>query len=240
MTTTVEVGVHPPYQVTIGPGVLAEAAEHLPALANAAADEKFAARRRAARADAFAIEAILAARARAGPGYLTGALAADMEFIDRAMLDVGVVVAEPAAPPEIDRYPPAAAGRWVDPETGEEAEPGAGAFLPDPDAHPALHAALARLGAETTGLPFRDGRPDFTAFAVRDRSDRVVRAEFAMRGDAGDLQAARAEAARMFGGWRKTIERGRVWVRNLDGVSMTLVDGEVVAAWRRGDGGRLG
>lgn len=30
MTTTVEVGVQPPYRVRIGPGVLAEAAEHLP------------------------------------------------------------------------------------------------------------------------------------------------------------------------------------------------------------------
>lgn len=221
--------------VALGRPLPDEVREFLPN-PEALAEDDFAALRARARAHLVAISAVLAARRRAAGTDLDQQLTADLGFIDRALDNVGVTTTPEVELPPVDPWPDKSAGRWVD-ASGAEVQPGTGAWLPDPKAQPALHEVLSRLGAAETGLPFRDGHPDFTAFSVRDRQGNEVRATVAMTGTVADLAAARGEAARLFGSWKKTNERGRVWIR--DGDSMVLVDGDLVTAWRRCDGGRL-
>ena len=133
---------------------------------------------------------------------------------------------------------PATRGRWVD-RHGNPAPAGSGYWKPDPDSP--LADALSRHPNGHLGVPFRDGRPDFSAFPASGARghDPTVRIDMS-----GNSTTDIKEAGRVFEERTGVITTGRglfrdrsgTWHHEPDGVTMRYVDKDIHTAYKRADG----
>lgn len=132
---------------------------------------------------------------------------------------------------QINRLP-ANGGRWVD-EAGNPVSAGSGRWLPD-EGTP-LHDALSRHQQPVSGVPFNDGKPDFSGFPPQG-FDEVPRVEIDMSGNSGtDITAAQRAFRDQTGVDTRTMRQG-TWHHEPDGVTMSYVDRKVHTAYQRPDG----
>lgn len=129
---------------------------------------------------------------------------------------------------------PKTGGKWVDAK-GNPVPAGSGYWKPDPGT--SLDKALAKHPKGHLGVPFRDGKPDFSNFpapSVRGR-DPTVQMEFSGN-SAQDIRAAQNAYLDKTG--VRTGGRGAdgTWHHEPDGVTMRYVDKDVHTAYSRADG----
>lgn len=127
---------------------------------------------------------------------------------------------------------PANNGRWVD-DAGNPVPAGSGRWLPDEGT--SLHNALSRHQNPVRGVPFNDGRPDFSGFPPRD-FDSVPRVEIDMSGNsASDISAAQRAFRDQTGVDTRGMRQG-TWHHEPDGVTMSYVDRDIHTAYRTDTG----
>ena len=129
---------------------------------------------------------------------------------------------------------PATGGKWVD-RHGNPVPAGSGYWKPDPGTE--LDRALSRHSNGAQGVPFRDGRPDFSGFpapSVRGRGNQV---QIDMTGNSRtDIARAQTTYRERTGIDTRGSGRDGTWHHEPDGVTMTYVDKDVHTAYRRADG----
>jgi hypothetical protein len=133
---------------------------------------------------------------------------------------------------------PKTGGKWVD-KNGNPVPAGSGYWKPDPGTP--LAETLKRYkdpatGKPVTGVPFKDGAPDFTGFPPKGMS-KTHQVEIDMSGDSrADISAAQ-KALRDKGGpdTRGSGQNG-TWHHEPDGVTMSYVDKDVHTAYKKADG----
>lgn len=127
---------------------------------------------------------------------------------------------------------PATRGRWVD-DAGNPVPAGTGRWRPD-EGTP-LHSALSRHQNPVDGVPFNDGKPDFSDFPPRG-FDEVPTTQIDMSGtSATDISAAQ-RAFRDETGINTRGNRNGTWHHEPDGVTMSYVDKDVHTAYQLPDG----
>lgn len=128
---------------------------------------------------------------------------------------------------------PANGGKWVD-EAGNPVPAGTGRWLPDEGS--SLHNALGRHQQPVTGVPFNDGKPDFSGFPPRGY-DSPPRVEIEMSGNsARDISAARQQYYADTGTRTPSSGGPGTWHHEPDGVTMSYVDKDVHTAYQLPNG----
>lgn len=129
---------------------------------------------------------------------------------------------------------PATGGRWVDAH-GNPAPAGSGFWKPDEGT--SLHNALSRHQSPVQGVPFNDGRPDFTGFPPEGFSN-LPQVEIEMSGVSNtDTTAAHRAYKELTGTDTKYPRAPGTWHHESDGVTMSYVDRRVHTAYRDMEGG---
>lgn len=127
---------------------------------------------------------------------------------------------------------PRTGGKWVD-ANGNPAAAGSGFWKPD--AGTPLHDSLSRHQSPVQGVPFADGKPDFSGFPPQG-FDRTPQVEIDMKGTRADLGAAANELIAKGGPDTRGPGGVGTWHHEPDGVTMSYVDKDVHTAYRRADG----
>lgn len=129
---------------------------------------------------------------------------------------------------------PATGGRWLDAK-GNPAPAGSGYWKPDPGT--SLAKALEKHPNGSLGVPFRDGKPDFSGFPAPSTAGKGNTVEIEMSGNS--RQDVR-EAGRVYHERTgiETVGAGKdgTWHHEPDGVTMTYVDKRVHTAYKDVDG----
>ena len=132
---------------------------------------------------------------------------------------------------------PATGGRWVD-ARGNLVPAGSGYWKPDPGTR--LDQALAHHRNGSRGVPFRDGKPDFSGFPAPGAGRHNPTVQIEMTGGNADI----SQAGRIFRertgisttGQTAGRDRSGTWHHEPDGVTMRYVDKDVHTAYRDSSG----
>jgi hypothetical protein len=119
---------------------------------------------------------------------------------------------------------PATGGKWLDAK-GRKVPAGSGYWKPDRSSK--LYDALRRHQKPVVGIPFKDGRVDFSSFPPKGFPE-TPRVRIEMSGDsAKDIRAAAAEYRRTKR--KETIGEGATgtWHHDVDGGTMIYVDKKI-------------
>jgi hypothetical protein len=123
-------------------------------------------------------------------------------------------------------------GKWVD-ANGNPVPAGSGFWKPD--AGTPLHDSLSRHQNPVQGVPFTDGKPDFSGFPPQG-FDRTPQVEIDMKGTRADHGAAANELMARGGPDTRGPGGTGTWHHESDGVTMSYVDKDVHTAYQRADG----
>ncbi|ANB35823.1 hypothetical protein A6024_17980 [Rhodovulum sulfidophilum] len=128
---------------------------------------------------------------------------------------------------------PAKGGTWVDAH-GNLVPAGSGYWKPDPGS--SLYDALSKHQTPVQGVPFTDGKPDFTGFPPRG-FDKTPQVEIEMSGNSPkDIGAARTAYKDATGVTTPRTGGPGTWHHEPDGVTMSYVDADVHTAYQKADG----
>ncbi|MBL3563914.1 HNH endonuclease [Rhodovulum sulfidophilum] len=128
---------------------------------------------------------------------------------------------------------PGKGGTWVDPH-GNLVPAGSGYWKPDPGS--SLYDALSKHQTPVQGVPFTDGKPDFTGFPPRG-FDKTPQVEIEMSGNSPkDIGAARTAYKDATGVTTPRTGGPGTWHHEPDGVTMSYVDADVHTAYQKADG----
>lgn len=132
---------------------------------------------------------------------------------------------------------PANGGKWVDAH-GNPVPAGSGFWKPDEGT--SLHNALSRHQSPVQGVPFHDGRPDFTGFPPRG-FDSTPQVPIEMSGrSSADTTAAHNAYKDLTGTDTKYSGAPGTWHHESDGVTMSYVDKDIHTAYRAAEGPNSG
>jgi hypothetical protein len=123
-------------------------------------------------------------------------------------------------------------GKWVD-GAGNPVPAGSGFWKPD--AGTPLHDSLSRHQNPVQGVPFTDGKPDFSGFPPQG-FDRTPQVEIDMKGTSADRRAAERQLIADGGPDTSGSNGSGTWHHEPDGVTMSYVDKRVHTAYRDADG----
>lgn len=133
---------------------------------------------------------------------------------------------------------PKTGGKWVDAK-GNPVPAGSGYWKPDPGT--SLDKALAKHPNGHLGVPFRDGKPDFSGFPAPGIKGHDPTVQIHMSGDSNaDISAASKAFKERTGISTTGRSAGRdttgTWHHEPDGVTMRYVDKDVHTAYEMPDG----
>lgn len=191
---------------------------------------------RAAARDALARARLFARRRAAATRYWRGVRGRRNEIIDKYKncRTQACARARDAELRQVSRLP-ANGGRWTD-RNGNPVPAGSGYWKPDEGTN--LADALSKHPNGHLGVPFRDGKPDFSGFPPKG-FDTAPRVEIEMSGDSNADVWAAHRAFQERTGIRtegRNADRNGTWHHEPDGVTMTYVDRRIHTGYRDTDG----
>jgi hypothetical protein len=128
---------------------------------------------------------------------------------------------------------PKSNGKWVD-KDGKPAPAGSGYWKPDEGSE--LHKTLSRHQDPVKGVPFEDGKPDFSGFPPKGM-DKVHQVEIEMKGNStSDITDAKNALIAKGGPDTRGSGQPGTWHHEPNGTTMSYVDKDVHTAYQRADG----
>lgn len=133
---------------------------------------------------------------------------------------------------------PKTGGKWVD-KNGNPVPAGSGYWKPDDDTP--LAKALAKHPNGDRGVPFNDGKPDFSGFPAPGAKGHDPTVQIEMSGSSSSDISAASRAFKDRTGISTTgrssgRDRSGTWHHEPDGVTMRYVDKDVHTAYQKADG----
>ena len=137
---------------------------------------------------------------------------------------------------EASKRLPKSNGKWVD-KNGNPVPAGSGYWKPEPGS--SLDKALAKHQQPVLGVPFKDGRPDFTGFPPASQKGTLHQVQIDMAGNSSsDITAAQNALIAKGGPNTKGSRKDGTWHHESDGVTMSYVDKDVHTAYQHPDGNK--
>lgn len=133
---------------------------------------------------------------------------------------------------------PANKGKWVD-KNGNPVPAGSGYWKPD--AGTTLDTALKKHPKGHLGVPFKDGKPDFSGFPASGARGHDPTVQIDMKGNSSsDISTASKAFKERTGitttGRSASRDRSGTWHHETDGTTMRYVDKDVHTAYQKADG----